>query len=204
MDELAVLTGDIVASSRLGPDGLRTVFEALEAAAGRLRRWQGRSARLTRYRGDGWQAVAAPPLAFRAALALRAAVRATAKGHDTRIAVALGPGRIPGDTLADAEGPAFTASGRLLDGMPRRRRMSADAAALPLHVALTLADEIVSRWTVRQAEIAGAVLDAPGATQAELAARLGIAQQTLQGTLAAAGLDGLAEVAALDLSGTAS
>ena len=77
-----VLTGDIVRSASLEPGRLDAAFERLREAAAELLDWtDGRG--LERFRGDGWQvAIAAPALALRAAMRLRAAVRVA--GAETR------------------------------------------------------------------------------------------------------------------------
>lgn len=175
---LAVLTGDIVASSALSTKDLDDLFRALGEAADALATLQDIAPRLTRFRGDGWQMVAAPRLAFRAALVARAAVRAVAKGRDTRLALAIGEvDRLGARGLADAAGAAFLASGRLLDRLPAKRRMAAEGQ---LAIPLALSDGIVAGWTARQAEIALHLLSRPGRTRAAVADALGIAPQIVQ------------------------
>ncbi len=63
MTNYAVLTGDIVKSSRLPEDGLDRIFANLQRVADDIAAWQGSSAYLTRNRGDGWQMAVAPNLA---------------------------------------------------------------------------------------------------------------------------------------------
>ncbi|KFI27824.1 hypothetical protein CG51_08470 [Haematobacter missouriensis] len=175
---LAVLTGDIVASSALSTDDLDDLFRALGGAADSLAGLQDVVPRLTRFRGDGWQMVTVPRLAFRAALVARAAVRAVAKGRDTRLALAIGAvDRLDAHGLEDAAGAAFLASGRLLDRLPAKRRMAAEGH---LAMSLALSDGIVAGWTARQAEIALHLLSHPGRTRAAVADALGIAPQIVQ------------------------
>ncbi len=194
MPQLAVLTGDIVKSSALPEGGLAQIFAGLEAAAAAVAEWQDMIPRLTRARGDSWQAVCAAPFAFRAALAFRAGVRMTGKAHDTRIGLGTGDGTVTGADLADADGAAFVASGRALDDMARTARLATDSAPLALQTALPLADHISSRWTVRQAQIALASLAVPAPTQDALAERFEVSRQTVHSLQEAAGIRALIEV----------
>lgn len=191
MTDWAVFTGDVVKSTKMAAADMSRLFEGLEDAAATIARWQDGPARLTRFRGDGWQMAVSPRLTFRALLAVRAAVRRTGKGFDTRIGVGLGAGTIPGADLSGAGGPAFVAAGRALDEMKHRVRMSAPGAALPLRVALPLADQIIAGWTPRQAEIAFLLLPPEGPTQAETAETLGLTQQTVQQQVDTSGIRGL-------------
>lgn len=176
--QLAVLTGDIVASSTLSTTDLDALFGALGHAAEALAALQDTPPRLTRFRGDGWQMLAAPRFAFRATLVARAAVRAVAKGRDTRLALAIdGVERLGPQGLADAAGPAFLASGRLLDRLPSKRRMAAEGR---LAMPIALADGIVAGWTARQAEVAFHLLSVPGRTRVAVAETMGIAPQIVQ------------------------
>lgn len=194
MPQLAVLTGDIVKSSALPDGGLAQIFAGLDAAATAVADWQDVPPRLTRARGDSWQAVCAAPFAFRAALAFRAGVRMTGKAHDTRIGLGTGDGTVTGADLADADGAAFVASGRALDDMARTARLATDTAPLALQTALPLADHISSRWTVRQAQIALASLAVPTPTQDALAEQFGVSRQTVHSLQDAAGIRALIEV----------
>lgn len=180
MAELAVLTGDIVHSGRLPEGGLDEIFAHLSAAAVEISDWQSLPSRFTRFRGDGWQMMVEPRFALRAALCLRAAVRQSGKGRETRLAIGFGTGEIEGDTLANATGPAFEAAGHALDSMTRGPLMVAPNGPLALRSALPLADHIAQGWTVRQAEIAAALLHPARPSQENVAAQLGVRQQTIQ------------------------
>jgi hypothetical protein len=193
MTNYAVLTGDIVKSSDL-PDGeLDRIFANLSHAAELIASWQGSSAHLTRNRGDGWQMAVAPAFALRAVFAARAAVRMTNKRYDTRIALAIGTGTIPGPTLADASGAVFVASGQALEHMPRRRDMVVASDQGTHGVVLRLAEEIIKRWTEAQAEVALQALAPQKPTQAAIAATLNVVQQTVQAHFDASGVDALIE-----------
>jgi hypothetical protein len=192
--ELAVLTGDIIKSSRLTPDALDEAMTALAGAAEAMSSWEGgRPARFSRFRGDGWQCLAASPaMALRAALFLRAHLRAGDRDTDSRISVGIGPGTLPETGLAAARGPAFEISGRGLDHMARAQQFAIGWSAPPPGAAMVsavfaLADEISRLWTPRQAEVLVEAL-APGVeSQEALAARHGISQQAIAKRLSGGG-----------------
>ena len=194
MTKWAVFTGDIVKSSDMTSDELSLIFKNLDAAAADIGAWQGMAAPLTRFRGDGWQMAVTPGLCFRAAIAVRAAVQRAGKGFETRIGIGLGTGDITGDDLSGAEGTAFVRSGHALDGMKRGVLLSAPDAPLPLRTALPLADHIIKGWTRRQAEVAYLMLPPAGPTQMEVAATLGLTQQTVQQQIDSSGILRLLEV----------
>lgn len=189
--EVAVLTGDLIGSSRALPAAIDQTFLVLAEAAGRLSDWHGAATRLTRFRGDGWHCVLArPDLALRSCLYLMAALRAAEAPLETRLALGFGAMTRAGSaTLADADGPAFHRSGRALDAMPRGRRFTtADDGTPPaLAAVVPLADWMTRRWTVAQAEAVRAMLTPPSPTQRELADSLGLTQQSVSERLDAAG-----------------
>lgn len=194
-EPLAVLTGDVIRSTRLGPDALDAVMAALGRGAAAMSGWEGaRPACFSRFRGDGWQCLApAPALALRAALFLRAHVRALDGDADTRVAAGIGPGSLPADgDLAAAGGPAFELSGRSLDGLKQPEQFAVAWAEPPPGAVLAgavfaLADEISRLWTARQAETLIETL-APGeAAQREIAGKRGVSQQAIAKRLSGGG-----------------
>ncbi len=187
----AVISGDLVGSVKAGPAAVEAAFTLLGEAFAEIGRWTGSDPRLTRFRGDGWQAALRPGhLALRAGLYLRAAFRTAEHLPATRIAIGFGGIDTCGSRdLSDADGPAFRHAGRLLDSVPRRRRLAVAAEGAPdgLAEAAALCDALAARWSAAQA---GAVLIAlrPGApTQAEIGASLGLTQQAVQDRLDLAG-----------------
>ena len=199
--ELVVLTGDLVGSGRLGPGEVDAAMAALSATATEaMRVWGFGRARFTRFRGDGWQCLAPHPRqTLRVMLLLQARLRQLGPGFATRIAAGIGAGRLPPDSgLGEASGPAFELSGRGLDRLGATARLSVDWEAEPegadwLRAVFALCDEISRRWTGRQAEIIAASLgDADRPSQASIADRFDVSQQTIGRLLAAGGHRGLA------------
>ncbi len=182
MTKIAVLTGDVIGSTRLASDALETAIAALAGASDEIARWTGTPTRFTRSRGDGWQIVLTEPrLSLRAALSLRARLRIAGRSMATRISVAHDAGDMPqaGD-LNGAAGPAFVLSGRGLDQMARGRELAfaGDVPGAAAAVAV-LADALSRRWSVAQARVMSALLAPDSPSQAAIADGLGISQQAV-------------------------
>jgi len=191
----AILTGDLIGSTRAAPADLEAAIDLLAATADEIAAWMpdAPGPRFTRYRGDGWQLhVAVPALALRALLFLIARLRAADIGLGTRAAIGIGEVASLGtESLADARGPAFEASGRALDAMGRTRRLAIEGEGVTpwQRIIVDLLDERSARWTRPQAEAVHLALalrpDEP--TLAEMAATLDITAQAVNYRLTGAG-----------------
>ena len=156
----AVLTGDIVASRKLAPETLRALQERLQSAVEAFEAvFPGTVlGRVGVTRGDGWQAVAQrPERALRLALYLRAVVKAEFSA-DTRVAIGVGSvERLEPNNVVASVGEAFERSGHGLDALPARRRLAiiGPAGEAYWRVIAGLLDALVTRWSERQAFVAG-------------------------------------------------
>jgi hypothetical protein len=197
--ELTVLTGDIVASSRLSTHELNSAFLTLESASSEVMRlWGHGHTRFTRFRGDGWQCLGpVPPKLLRALLYLRARLRSLGRNFDTRISAGIGPGELVEDSdLSGAAGGAFEAAGEGLDRMSHAARFAVAWSEPPtsddfipadsIEAVFALCDEVSRRWTPRQAEVFSIRL-ALDKTQTEIAEDLEITQQSVARHLTAGG-----------------
>ncbi len=185
----AVLTGDLVRSSRLTAEQSRT-------AMGRIRELGKEFAALQpgatvgpvdTFRHDSWQWLLAKPiLALRAAVFIRAGLRELSHGRikfDTRIAIGIGTAEtIAKRRVSNSRGLAFTLSGQALDVMKDSRLAYAagnefDATSGWMsEVVAPLLDCIVSDWTAAEARaVRGALL---GLTQEQIAARWPVVKTT--------------------------
>lgn len=195
---IAVLTGDLVESTALGPDKIARAFEALEDCARTQEAWHRAPLHFTRHRGDGWQVVLArPEMALRSALAFRAALRAIGKEYDSYMGIAVGdPNGDVRPNLNDETSKVFADSGRWLEWA--KNKVSSGETRLgygsgTLIATAVLADEISRNWTPAQA---AAVLLAlpptePAKTATEIADVLGKSRQAVSKSLAAAKFDPL-------------
>lgn len=188
----AVLTGDLVASSELGPHEVDRSLDAISAASEVLATWPDVSVvGFARRGGDAWQiAFDAPRFGLRAALYVTACIRQLDKARATRIALASGEGHMPDRDPNAAHGAAFTASGRLLSHLPVARHLD-DAAGGARSAATLLADHIAQGWTPAQARAVAAQLPPGAGTIAQTAATLSISRQAVSQALHAAGFPAL-------------
>lgn len=176
----AVLTGDIVGSSRLSVEERRELHSRFRNSAERLERRFGERVLHTPeiVRGDSWQfAIARPRDALRMALFFRALIRLSLPdaGIDTRIAIGFGTvDFLPGEDLSSGDGQAYRLSGEGLEQLQKPFRMGLffpqDARSNltgALDVIVKLIDREAGKWTEAQAEsLAGALL---GLTQQTIA-----------------------------------
>ncbi len=206
----AVLTGDIVASSAMSADELDEVILNIQGASLDGSHWKfvDGNSNLTgfaRRGGDGWQiAISAPSFALRFGLYLRARLKSLNADYSSRIAVSVGDGVLPVirgrgvinpssfelSDLNSAHGPAFTASGRLMEALDGHTLM-AHASGGAIDATFRLADHISQGWTQAQARSLCLMLP-PGAGPRRVAAEtLGISRQAVDQALNGAGYPAL-------------
>lgn len=196
MTQIAVLTGDIVASTDLEPSALGALFDELKVETARIFTWSEGSAPFSRRGGDGWQlALEDARIALRAALALQCACKS--HGVETRVSIAQGAYDLPFPLdLNEAFGDVFTASGRALDALPRHVLIT-HASAGPIGAAAALADQISQQWTKPQAAAVRLALDPASGARKDIAKVLGKSRQAVDQALRAAGFAAIER--ALDL-----
>lgn len=191
--KIAVLTGDIVGSTALGPEKLERAFEALKDCAEMQAEWMGESLHFTRHRGDGWQvALAEPKYALRSALAFRAALRAEGSEFDSYIGMAEGEISAPtGENLNEETAAVFIQSGECLE---KTKAILHSAlrfgfyAAPGIAAAAIMLDHISKDWTPAQAAPLLRMLsptDLPSYT--DVAKSLGKSRQSVKKSLDSAG-----------------
>ena len=186
MDNAAILTGDLIDSTKAGPDQVRQAMEVIKVTAQtEIGKWfKGPGTRFTRFRGDGWQVVVCPAnLAPRAALLIGARLRAARLGLISRISI--GFGRIDDwgtDDLSSAAGPALVASGHGLDAIRIGKRLSIAGENLDPRdkIIMDLLEAISDGWTPEQAEALAMDLHPDRIfTQLQIAGTLGISRQAV-------------------------
>ena len=195
---VAVLTGDIIGSSRLSAERLsRARAVVLEGA----RQFHSRSRRSVVgkpefFRGDAWQLLLKEPRrALRAALYIRALL-SSETGVGTRISIGVGNvDVIDRSRISLSTGEAFTLSGHALDQMTGYFDLS---GALPERAGplvgwfpaiLHLSSGLVRHWTRRQAEIVSLALLLDNPIHERIATTLSppVSKQTVSESLAGAG-----------------
>lgn len=174
----AVLTGDVVDSSKLPKAKRQALPEVLRRASRATRKAFPEAVLLDVdvFRGDGWQLlVGDATLAVRIAFFFRACVRSESergRGLDTRVAIGIGGiDFVPGERGSEGDGEAYRLSGRALESLPRNQQAclalppgSADRAAPTV---IRLLDALAADWTGRQARAVMGALQ--GLTQEKIA-----------------------------------
>jgi len=162
MTTYAVVTGDIIGSSQLGPQRLEAAMALLRRLASEFQQIHPESivGRPDVFRGDSWQiCLQQPALVVTATVFLRAGFKAD--DLDTRIGIGWGTvERLNPDRISQSSGSAFTRSGQALDTLGKGQHLAlarsgetADADSLPpvmLAGGVVLLDALLSRWTQRE------------------------------------------------------
>ena len=178
---LAVITGDIVGSSKMKADRRLSLYQFFPALSTLLHDRFGDvfPYPISNYRGDGWQAVVTQPeKAIEICLFIRTFFQFKFQQEhlDTRTAIGLGPVNfIPAENVSAGDGPAYLISGRLLESM-NRARMAIDFTGLSdpftteaLKNLVVLLDLIVTGWKPSQSQAVFWAMQ--GFNQSEIAAK---------------------------------
>ncbi|HEV2481121.1 MAG TPA: helix-turn-helix transcriptional regulator [Puia sp.] len=183
----AVITGDIVNSSKLLPGQERDLLEKLMYATLKDHPYEF-------YRGDSFQAfIDKPERSLQLALACRALAisfsERSATSFDIRISIAIGKVTLPLGNLGTNNGATFVLSGRRLDTLKEEGRrlaiISGDQKAdIAFGVISNYIDSIFQKMTSRQAHVIAELLN--GISQQQLAESLGKSKSTIS-ELATAG-----------------
>ncbi len=173
----AVLTGDIVASSRFIREQGGRIRELILEGELRVKEHFPSAVHgsIDIFRGDGWQMVVEEPVSsLRIVLLFRASLLAFA-GIDSRVAVGYGPvDYLSEDDVSTGTGEAFTLSGTGLGEITKPVRLNLnfppefpEVETRALNTIASLIDLQVQRWTRKQAgAMAGALV---GLTQRQIA-----------------------------------
>jgi hypothetical protein len=164
----AVLTGDIIQSSRLSSNQLESVRSSLIASVNAVRRWKPGlvKGKPEFFRGDAWQLLLADAaMALRVGIFLRASLLSRGLA-DSRVAIGLGEvEEISRERVSLSTGQAFVLSGKALDRMTLYSNMTIEVpkSAGPLSGWLSvvghLCDSLIGQWTTRQAELVRAAVN---------------------------------------------
>ncbi|GAB1404095.1 MAG: hypothetical protein PHX54_03795 [Lentimicrobiaceae bacterium] len=159
---VAVLTGDIVHSSRMTapdlkrlPGVLKSIFNSIDTIC----KPKTLPVKYSVFRGDSFQLVVEPALAVKTWLLIRAGLRAAfpaplSRSVDATIAIAIGRVDYLAKNITESSGEVFNLSGRLLEKLKAPGLTGFVSANEQLNkevnVQLLLADEIIRRWTTAQ------------------------------------------------------
>ncbi|MBQ0081791.1 MAG: hypothetical protein KBT41_00700 [bacterium] len=186
-----VITGDLVNSTNIAVEWRQTVVDALNACVTDFLPLT--PIKIEMYRGDSFQVVIdKPELTLTVAVALRAKLQATTPEKkviwDARVSVGIGEVSFESGNIVTSDGEAFRLSGRTFDAMGKKKL----AIATPwteynntMDIVTRFADDVVSSWTVKQANVVYHSLLFPK-TQKDMAADLGLTKQNFNSHWASA------------------
>ena len=160
----AVITGDVIRSSRFVGVHRRKLHDAMTDADKALRQAFKDDVKLPVdiFRGDSWQCLVQDPVhGVRVGLFYRAALKASMDDNetDTRLAIAVGQvDFVPEERVSGGDGDAYRLSGQLMETMAHNARMNFGFAGKEntteikaIAVMLCLMDALARQWTSRQA-----------------------------------------------------
>ena len=195
MAHAAVLTGDLIGSTKLGAARVDVAMDILATAAGTIGAWAGTDCAFTRFRGDGWQiCLSDPKWVLRATLLMVASLRGSGVGLATRVAIGIGTvDRISSTNLADAAGQAFVLSGQGLDRMARTKRLAiaGEPDEIWAKAVIDMAEWISTGWTREQAQAVIPALGLMPWAREQEARAMGITRQAFEARLKGSGIDAM-------------
>jgi len=153
MDLNAVITGDLVKSSRIKDEGIGAVLKSFKKSFNEINNYLlSGDGLLEIYRGDSFQIVVKKP--EKALLVSKTIYLAYS---DARISIGIGTINYNKGNIVEWQGDAFKRSGQLLDRMIKgNKRLGINTPWVKinkeLEVESMLADAIISRWTATTAE----------------------------------------------------
>lgn len=182
----AILTGDIVGSSKLSPAQRKKLLSELISTSKEIRNIYKDIIPfdVDIFRGDSWQLlVTEPKLALRVALLFRSTLKGkmSIREFDSKIFIGVGTiDSLPGERVSLGNGDAFVLSGRGLESL-KKYRMGIGYPSFDkndyLNLVVQLIDVFATNWTIKQStSISGAL---KGWTQKKIAESLGLKQQTV-------------------------
>ncbi len=186
----AVVTGDVVASSRMSQETRALVISGLKEALGGIERhWpQAAFGPFEIHRGDSFQgALTRPAMALRVSLWIRAWLRQIAPqgqpagrsslGADARVSIGIGEAD-QFTRVAEGQGEAFWRSGKALESMRGKERLAVRTPWADfdetMKVETALVDALLHRWSKGQAQVVCCLIR--GLKGREAALELGITE----------------------------
>jgi hypothetical protein len=195
----AVLTGDLI-GSRTQSDATETSMRVLAETCAAFGELYSLDLRFTRHRGDGWQVIVPANYFYDLTLTIAARLKATKGALPSKIGTGLGPITSRGtDSLSDASGSAFIASGEMLEFLSASSSTATISVAGPvphqMHQAIIrITDWMIQGWTQPQAEAVAVYMQRHDLhTNKERATILGISRQAFEARVNSSGFPELAD-----------
>ena len=160
MNMIGVITGDIIDSTKMDIESRNNLLISIEEVTKELKVLS--PLKLELFRGDSFQMIVyKPEETLKIAVLLRAKIKSITpheykKTWDARLAVGIGEISYTSDKVIISDGEAFHFSGRELDEIGKRRltiKTKWKDVNDELKVSTAFADNIITDWTVIQAQI---------------------------------------------------
>ena len=204
----AIITGDLVDSSKLKKKELQKVHKTLHREFENLRQhFATKTLHFEMYRGDSFQGIVLEPkIALKVLLYLKSSVKklhleASAKAKKSKVdfRAALGIGEIDGvpKSLKKATGEAFLFSGRTLDGMKNKQQKTSmktatEAVDHEFEVHFKFFDQLADRWSIAAAEVVYYLLQ--DMKEVEIAEIIGISQSAVNSRKKVSGWEAISKL----------
>ena len=189
----AVITGDIVNSSKVSPDiWLPQLKDVLNLFGRTPNEWE-------IYRGDSFQLMIKDPLfALKASIQIKAALKSI-KYLDIRMAIGIGDISHSSKKITESNGPAFIYSGEKFETLKQDKLNLAiktewEDFDRDINVFLKLALLTMDHWTINEAEMMKLTLANPNKPQSELGGLIGLKQNAVSNRLKRAAFDEISEM----------
>ncbi len=166
---IAVLTADLIDSSRYDKQALAVIIKSLKEEFNQITKETNEQTHFSLFRGDSFQGIVKDPSqALTIALRLKATVakaqldttksKAMMPYGNVRIAIGIGEGDYAPDNILTSNGEAFILSGRSLDGMKKQQKKmsflsSNEELNNELLVSFSFLDSATDRWSVASSEV---------------------------------------------------
>lgn len=160
----AVLTGDIISSSKLTPARRKALYDAFSDVSTQLKINYPLdvSYNISNFRGDGWQVVCnRPEKSLEIGIFIRTYLRFVFKSDklDTRFAIGIGSiNFIPKENVSAGDGEAYTRSGHTLDALETEHMAlgfsseSDQLFSMAVEGLVGLLDFIITSWSASQSQ----------------------------------------------------
>lgn len=198
MENIAVITGDIIGSSQIPLGRRESILNELKGSFVEINDILLKDAisPFEIYRGDSFQAIISKPeLSLLVGILIRSKLRSLTvesstktkrqfiSNCDARISIGIGSMDYRGAQIIESDGKAFQYSGRLIESMKRTgsnfsMQTPWDNINEEMNVSLAFTSNVISRWTQKQAETIYLYL-LYKESQTALATKLNVSQPTI-------------------------
>lgn len=200
---IAILTGDIIHSSKLKDQGLW-----LQPLKAYFNKWGNTPSKWEIFRGDSFQLeIDDPTLALQSALHIKAIIKSVASDKNTkrtsvidvRMAIGIGDKTHDASNIPESNGSAFVNSGQRFESLKKDKSTLAIKSPWTsfdkeMNLIIKLASIQMDSWSISSGELMQSVLSNPNHNQQQIGKELGIEQNSVSGRYKRANVDEILEM----------